>query len=218
MSARPVRVLLADDHTMVRAALSSLLKSFEHVKVVGEASNGQEVIQLAHGASPDVILMDIEMPELNGVEATAKITQDDPNTRVVMLSMYTDPARVRRALRAGASGYLLKGAEVVELNLALKAVMRGDIYLTPKISRDLIKDLLEKQPVADEPLEQLTLRQRGILQLLAEGCSSKEIAQRLDLSLRTVEAHRADIMARLDIHDVPGLVRFAVRFGLISPE
>lgn len=215
MSTPLVRVLLVDDHTLVRAGFCSLLEGLGHIEIVAEASDGHEAVRLARSTHPDLIFMDIGMKELNGVDATAKITEDHPNSRVIMLSMFADPVYARRALRAGASGYLLKGADVVELNLAIKAVMRGDIYLTPKISRDLVKDLLGKMPETDDPLAKLTLRQREILQLLAEGCSSKEIAQRLDLSLRTVESHRADIMTRLDIHDVPNLIQFATRTGLI---
>lgn len=215
MSAPPIRVLLADDHTLVRAGFCSLLKSLGHIEIVAEASDGHEAIRLARSTHPNLIFMDIGMKELNGVDATAKITEDHSNSRIIMLTMHADPAYARRALRAGASGYLLKGADVVELNLAITAVMRGDIYLTPKISKDLVKDLLGKMPETEDPLAKLTQRQREILQLLAEGCSSKEIAQRLDLSLRTVESHRTDIMTRLDIHDVPRLVQFAIRTGLI---
>ncbi|MDX2253394.1 MAG: response regulator transcription factor [Nitrospira sp.] len=215
MSAPPIRVLLADDHTLVRAGFRALLKSLGHFEIVAEASDGHEAIRLARSTHPNLIFMDIGMKELNGVDASARITEDDPNSRIIMLSMLADPAYARRALRAGASGYLLKGADVGELNLAIKAVMRGDIYLTPKISKDLVKDLLGKMPETEDPLAKLTLRQREILQLVTEGCSSKEIAQRLDLSLRTVESHRTDIMTRLNIHDVPKLVQFAIRTGLI---
>jgi len=216
MSALPIRVLVADDHTLVRAGFCSLLRSFDHIEVVAEAGDGHEVLRAVTSAKPDVIFMDIGMKELNGVEATAKIVQDHPGIRVIVLTMFVDPTYVRRALRAGACGYLLKGAEVAELDLALKAVMRGEIYLTSAISRDLVDDLLERLPEETDPLAQLTLRQRQILQLLAEGCSTKEIAKRFDLSIKTVEPHRADIMNRLDIHDVPGLVRFAIRTGLVS--
>jgi DNA-binding NarL/FixJ family response regulator len=212
----PIRVLVADDHTLVRAGFCSLLKSLDHIEVVGEAGDGEEAVRLVNSTTPHIIFMDIGMKELNGIEATFKIVQDHPTTRVIVLTMLADPTYVRRALRAGACGYLLKGAEVAELDLALKAVMRGETYLTPAISKGLVDDLLKRIPEESDPLAQLTLRQRHILQLLAEGCSTKEIAQRFDLSTKTIETHRADIMSRLDIHDIPGLVRFAIRTGLIS--
>ena len=213
-----IRVLLADDHTLVRAGIRSLLESIAGVEVVAESGDGREALELIGKHTPDVALLDIAMPGLNGVEVVRRAAKESPRTRIVMLSMYADRTYVRQALRAGASGYLLKGAAVAELPLALQAVMRGETYLTPKISQDVVQGFLrESQDEEPGPLEGLTKRQREILQLIAEGRSTKEIAQILDVSAKTVETHRMRMMDRLGIHDVPGLVRFAIRAGIVSP-
>jgi DNA-binding NarL/FixJ family response regulator len=214
---RPVRILLAEDHTLVRAGIRALLESLEGAEVVAEASDGREALRLAQVHHPDILLMDITMKGLNGLEATARLAKERSTTRVIMLSMHSDQLYVRQALQAGAAGYLLKGADVAELELALKAVMRGDTYLSPSVSKDLVGDLLTGTPAA-HPLEELTPRQREILQLVAEGLTTKEIASRLDLSIKTVETHRAQLMERLDIHDVAGLVKFAIRAGLTQAD
>ena len=213
-----LRVLLAEDHTLVRAGIRALLESLENVEVVGEASDGREALRLAATQHPDILLMDITMKELNGLEAAARLARERPAIRVIMLSMHADPVYVRQALQAGAAGYLLKGADVTELELALKAVTRGDVYLSPSISRDLVGNMLHGKPPAENPLDELTPRQREILQLVAEGRTTKEIAGRLDLSIKTVETHRAQLMERLDIHDVAGLVKFAIRAGLTQAD
>ena len=215
---RPLRILLAEDHTLVRAGIRALLESLEGVEVVAEASDGREALQLAASHHPDILLMDITMKGLNGLEAAARLAKERSATRVIMLSMHADQVYVRQALQAGAAGYLLKGADVAELELALKAVMRGDTYLSPSISRDLVGNLLTGKAPASNPLEELTPRQREILQLVAEGRTTKEIAGRLDLSVKTIETHRAQLMERLDIHDVPGLVKFAIRVGLTQAD
>ena len=214
----PLRILLADDHGLVRAGLRALLEQIAGLVVVAEAGNGREALRLAQEHRPDVVLMDIGMKELNGLEATARLVKKNPAVKVVILSMHADQAYVRQTLHAGAAGYLLKGAGVEELALALKAVASGGTYLTPSVSKGLIDGLRSRAVPPDNPLAALTSRQREILQLVAEGHSTKAIAQRLTLSVKTVETHRADIMDRLDIHDVPGLVKFAIRTGLVWPD
>lgn len=214
----PLRVLLAEDHTLVRAGIRALLESLEDIEVVAEAADGREALRLAQTHHPDILLMDITMKELNGLEAAARLAKEHPSTRVIILSMHADQAYVHQALQAGARGYLLKGSDLSELELALKAVARGDTYLSPAVSKHFVGDLLNGRKPAANPLDELTPRQREILQLVAEGRSTKEIASRLNLSIKTVETHRAQLMERLDIHDVAGLVKFAIRVGLIHTE
>ncbi len=211
-----VRILLADDHTLVRAGIRSLLESVAGIEVVAESGDGREALELIARHRPDVALLDIGMPGLSGLEVAKRAAQESPRTRVIILSMHGDPIYVRQALRAGVSGYLLKGAAVAELPLAVQSVMRGETYLTPRISQTVVDGFLRDTGQEADPLEGLTGRQREILQLIAEGKSTKEIAHLLDLSAKTVETHRVRIMERLDIHDVPGLVRFAIRAGLVS--
>jgi DNA-binding NarL/FixJ family response regulator len=212
-----IRILLADDHTLVRAGIRSLLESIDGVEVVAEAGEGREALELIGRHRPDVALLDIGMPGLNGLEVATRTPQASPKTRIIILSMHADPGYVKKALRVGAVGYLLKGASVAELPLALAAVMRGESYLTPKISSSVVEHILEQDEQESDPLEDLTTRQREILQLIAEGQSTKEIAGILDISVKTVESHRLRMMDRLGIHDVPGLVRFAIRAGLVLP-
>ncbi len=214
----PVRVLLADDHTLVRAGLRKLLEAMPDVEVVGEADDGLELIALAARLQPNLVLMDIAMPGLNGLEATARVVKAWPATRVVILSMHQNEEYVRQALRHGAAAYLLKDAAPVELDLAIKAVLRGETYLSPAVSRGVMSDYLQRLRGDEPPGTQLTPRQREVLQLIAEGHSTKEIARRLDLSVKTVDTHRGALMKQLDIHEVAGLVRYAVRIGLISPD
>lgn len=215
---RPLRVLLAEDHTLVRAGIRALLESLEGIEVVAEAADGREALRLAQAHHPDILLMDITMKELNGLEAAARLTKERPATRVIILSMHADQAYVHQALQAGAAGYLLKGSDLAELELALKAVARGDTYLSPAVSKNFVGDLLNGRKPAANPLDELTPRQREILQLVAEGRTTKEIASRLNLSVKTVETHRTQLMERLDIHDVAGLVKFAIRVGLIQTD
>jgi DNA-binding NarL/FixJ family response regulator len=215
---KPIRVLLADDHTLVRAGIRSLLETIQDVEVVAESGDGRETLELIALHRPDLVLLDIGMPGLNGVEIARQCERVSPKTRVVMLSMYDDRTHVMQAIRAGATGYLLKGAAVAELPLAVKAVMAGETYLTPRVSRHVVDGFLQDQQSDADPLTGLTQRQREILQLIAEGKSTKEIAGVLDVSVKTIETHRARLMERLGIHDVPGLVRFAIRSGLVSSE
>ena len=213
-----IRVILADDHTLVRAGIRSLLESIDGIEVVADCGDGREALDLIDEHRPDVAVLDIGMPGLNGLEVARRAAQASPQTRVVILSMYADPSYVRQALKAGVSGYLLKGAAVSELSLALKAVMRGEKYLTPKVSQTVVEGFLRDGDQDGDPIEELTDRQREILQLIAEGRSTREMAELLDVSVKTIETHRLRLMDRLGIRDVPGLVRFAIRAGLVSPD
>lgn len=215
---KTIRVLLADDHALVRAGIRSLLEKLPYIEVVGEASNGREALALIRSKAPTLALMDIAMAGLNGLDAAARLVQEFPKVKVIILSMHANEEYVMQALRAGVSGYLVKDAATVELELAIQAVSRGETYLSPAISRKIIDDYLHRVNDKQQPVAQLTPRQREILQLIAEGESTKEIAFMLKLSVKTVETHRAQLMDRLNIHDVAGLVRYAMRIGLISPD
>jgi DNA-binding NarL/FixJ family response regulator len=212
------RVLLVDDHALVRAGIHSLLEKIPGVEVVGEASNGREALQFVRLALPNLVLMDIAMADLGGLETLPRIVKNFPSVKVIILSAHANEEYVIRALRSGASGYMLKDAATVELELVIKSAAEGKTYLSPSISRTVINSYLERVGGESSPLEQLTARQREILQLVAEGKNTKEIAGTLDISVKTVEAHRLQLMARLGIHDVPGLVRYAIRSGLVSSE
>jgi len=227
-----IRILLVDDHALFRAGIQALLENLAEVQIVAEANDGREALRLAETHRPDLVLMDIGMAGLNGLEATARIAKEFPHIRVIILSMHLNEEYVLQALRAGAAGYLLKESGPVELELAIKAVIRGETYLSPGVSKKVVEDYLRRvssEPPAAEPAnssqtaegspyEQLTPRQREIVQLIAEGKTTKEIAQMLQLSVKTVEMHRAQLMERLDIHDIAGLVRYAIRVGLVRPD
>ena len=213
---KSIRALLADDHTLVRAGIRGLLQGLPGVEVVGEAEDGHEALRLAEALRPDVVLLDIGMPGLNGLEVAGRLATLDPSIRVLILSMHTSEEYVLRALRAGCAGYLLKRSAVSELEVAVRAVARGETYLSPAVSKQVVDDYVGRTGGAADPIEALTPRQREILQLVAEGNTSKEIAERLGLSFKTVEAHRAQIMERLGVRDLAGLVRFAVRVGLVT--
>jgi DNA-binding NarL/FixJ family response regulator len=215
----PFKILLVDNHTLVRAGIRALLEQIPNVLVVGEAGDGREALKLVEQYRPHLVLMDITMPVMNGLEATVRVAKDFPGTRVVMLSVHTDEEYVLQALRAGASGYLLKDAGRAELEIAVAAVARGETYLSPAVSRHVVGDYVRRTGSGLEGrLETLTPRQREILQLIAEGKSTKEIASILDVSVKTVETHRAQLMERLDIHDVAGLVRYAIRTGVVTAD
>jgi DNA-binding NarL/FixJ family response regulator len=216
---KPIRVILADDHTLVRAGIRALLEKLPGVEVVGEAGNGREVLKLVKIHRPDVVLMDISMPGLNGLESAARMASEFPDVRIIILSMHHNEEYVWKALKAGAAGYLLKKAATAELATALKRVALGEIYLSQEISTRLPKNFA-LDGIADRksPLEQLTGRQREILQLIAEGRNAKQIAEILKVSPKTVEYHRMKLMDNLNVHDIPGLVRFALRVGLIPQE
>jgi DNA-binding NarL/FixJ family response regulator len=215
-----IRVVLADDHALVRAGLRALLERIDGVTVVAEAADGRAALAAIEEHKPDVALVDIAMPELNGLEVVGRVVRSSPRTRVVIVTMHAGEAFVAQALRAGVAGYLLKDAAADELGLMLRAVGRGETYLSPAVSRQVVDGYLARAgaEAPPQPLDVLTPRQREILQLVAEGKSTKEIAQLLDLSVKTVENHRAQLMDRLDIRDVAGLVRYAIRVGLVSAE
>jgi DNA-binding NarL/FixJ family response regulator len=211
----PIRILLADDHGLVRAGIRALLQNIANVQVIAEASDGYQAVQLVAEQHPDIAMLDVAMKGMNGIEATARILKEFPHTRVIILSVHANEEYVRQALRAGARGYLLKDAAVAELELAVNAVARGETYLSPAVSKHLVNDFARHESNTS-PFEKLTPRQREILQLIAEGRTTKEIAQRLGVSIKTVETHRAQLMERLDIHDITGLVRYALRMGLVE--
>ena len=214
----PIQLVIADNHTLVRAGFRSLVGDIDGVEVVGEAENGREALHLVETLKPQVVLMDIAMPEMNGLEATARIAREFPQVRVLILSMHANEEYVYQALRSGASGYLLKDSGTEELDLALRAIARGETYLCPAVSKYVVNDYVRRLGEDQNPLDQITPRQREILQLIAEGKSTKDIADILYISTKTVETHRAQLMARLDIHDIAGLVRYAIRIGLVVLE
>lgn len=213
-----MRILLADDHTLVRGGIRALLESVPGVEIVAETGDGREALELIGKQRPDVALLDITMPGLNGLEVASRVAKESQKTRVLILSMHTNETYVAQALKAGVAGYLLKASAVEELPLALKAVARGETYLSPAISKQVVEGFLRQ--TEDEPgtLNALTPRQREILQLIAEGRSTKEIGADLGVSVKTVATHRAQLMERLGINDVPSLVRWAIRAGLVSSE
>ena len=212
------RVLLADDHALVRVGIRSLLSTISGFDVVGEAGTGHEAVELADQLRPHVVLMDIAMPGISGLDATARLVERHPEIHVIILSMHASEEYALQALRAGAAGYLLKDADLLELERAIVAVARGETYLSPAISKHVIADYKRRVAEQPEPIDRLTPRQREVLQLIAEGLSTKEIAFKLGLSVKTVETHRAQLMERLEIRDVAGLVRFAIRSGLVDPR
>jgi DNA-binding NarL/FixJ family response regulator len=215
----PLTILLADNHALVRAGIRALLEQIPDVTVVAEAGDGREALKLVEAHRPNLVLMDITMPVMNGLEATGRIVKEFPQTRVVMLSVHNDEEYVLQSLRAGAVGYLLKDAGRAELEIAVAAVARNETYLSPAVSRHVVGDYVRRIGGGIEGrLETLTPRQREILQLIAEGKSTKEIASILDVSVKTVETHRAQLMERLDIHDVAGLVRYAIRNGIVTAD
>ncbi|HEX6827351.1 MAG TPA: response regulator transcription factor [Burkholderiales bacterium] len=212
----PIRIVLADDHDLVRAGIRSLVQGIEGLEVVGEAGDGREALRLVKVHQPDVVLMDIAMPGLNGLDATARIAKAFPKSAVIILSMHATREYVLEALKAGASGYVLKNAAVDELEAAIRTVARGGKYITSSVSGHIVSGVTGLPETA--PTAALTQRQREILQLIAEGRSTREIGALLHISVKTVETHRAQLMDRLGIYDVAGLVRYAIRVGLVTPD
>ena len=208
-----IRILLADDHAVVRQGFKMILSAQPDMEIVGEAGNGREAVQLAEELRPDVVVMDVAMPELNGIEATRRLAASSPHARVVALSMHKDSVYVREILRAGARGYLLKDSPAPDLLMAVRAVASGEGYLSPAVSNAVLDDY--RRHVTD-PIDLLTSREREVLQMLAEGKTNKEIAGVLNLSVYTVDAHRGRIMEKLNLHSINELVRFAVRAGLVD--
>jgi len=215
---KPVRVLLADDHKLVRAGFRAMLDALGGIDIVGETGDGREALELIQKHRPDVALLDITVPSLTGLEVATRVANEVAGVRIVILSMHTDTEYIARAVRAGVSGYLLKNADPVELELALRAAVNGQMYLSPTVSKQLVEDYARRLSAETGTGELLTPRQREILQLIAEGKATKDIATTLDLSVKTVETHRKDLMERLGIHDVPGLVRYAIRQGIIKAD
>lgn len=213
MQNRKTRVLLADDHTVVRKGFRMILDQQEDLEVVGEASNGKEAVELANSLQPEVVVMDVTMPELNGIEATRRIAEVAPRARVLALSMHKDSVYVREILRAGAKGYLLKDSGEADLLNAVRVIARGEAFLSPAVSDAVLTDYRRH---VTNPLDLLTSREREVLQSIAEGRTNKEIATNLNLSVYTVEAHRGRIMEKLNLHSTGELVRFALRNGVID--
>jgi DNA-binding NarL/FixJ family response regulator len=211
-----IRVLLADDHKLVRAGIRSLLERLPDLEVVAEASDGREAIRLVEEHEPQIVLMDLAMPELNGIEATRHLTKTFPKVRVLILSIYTDEEHVYQALRAGAAGYLMKGAATEELELAIRTVAEGETYLSPPVSKLVIMEYIRRTNVGFSSLERLSSRQTQVLKLIAEGKTTKQIALELGISVKTVETHRSALMKRIGVRDVAGLVRYAVKIDLID--
>lgn len=214
----PIRIVLADDHKVVRAGIRAMLERLGGVEIVGEAANGREALSLVEKHQPDLLLADITMPEMNGLETTKRVVKEFPNVRVIILSMHASEEYVWQALRAGAKGYLLKDTDGAELEQAIQTVLGGTVYLTSAVSKQVVDTYMERMRNHSNAADILTPRQREILQLIAEGKALKEIAQMLKLSVKTVETHRSMLMNRLDIHDTASLARYAIRIGLIASE
>jgi DNA-binding NarL/FixJ family response regulator len=213
------KVLIADDHKIVREGLRALIEKHETMEVVAEAENGLEAVRLVRKLQPDVVIMDLGMPEMNGIEATREVTAHNPKIKVIALSMHSDKRFVLQMIKAGASGYLLKDSAFEELITAIKTVVSNKSYLSPKITDVVIKDYLQTLSKGDmSAFSVLTVREREVLQLLAEGRSTKEIAGSLNVSVKTVESHRQQVMEKLNIHSVAELTKYAIREGLTSLE
>jgi two-component system response regulator NreC len=214
----PIRVLLADDHKLIRAGLRLVVDQQPDLSVVGEADDGRQAVELARSLQPDVVVMDIGMPNLNGIEAARQIRDIRPDAAVVMLSMHSDEGYVLRALGAGARAYLLKDSATTDLVQAIRAVVEGKSFFSPAVSKVLLQDYMRKlqRSGAEDSYDLLSPREREVLQLVAEGKSNKEIASLLNLSVYTVETHRAKIMQKLNLKGVPELILYAVRKGIIS--
>lgn len=213
-----IRVLLVDDHRLFRAGVRSLLETLGDIEVVGEAGDGREALDLVEARHPDVVLLDITMPSLNGLDAAARIVSSFSRTQVIMLSMYANEDSVLNALRVGAAGYLVKNADPAELELAVRAVARGEKFLSSAVSEHVVTACFGRVEKEQTSLERLTPRQREVLQLVAEGHTTKEIAKRLGIRVKTAESYRGELMSALDIHDVASLTRYAIRTGLVSAE
>ena len=205
------RVLLADDHQIVRQGLRGILVAAGH-EVIGEASDGREALKLARTLNPDIAVLDLSMPLLNGLDAAREIRRLAPDIKIILLTMYTDKGYVLQALRAGARGYVVKTQAAEDLISAIREILRGETYLSPGVAASVVDAVLESTNEAADPL---TARERQILQLVAEGNTTKEIARLLNVSFKTAESHRNHIMKKLDIHEVAGLVRYAIRQGLL---
>ncbi|WP_435018221.1 response regulator [Tundrisphaera sp. TA3] len=214
----PIRIIIADDHRLLRAGLRALLEDLPGVEVVAEAGDGLEALAFALELRPDVMLTDISMPRLGGLEVVARLARERPEVRVLILSMHREEEYVRRAVLAGAAGYLIKDSSEEELAAALAAVARGETYLSPAASTHLVSDYRRRAAGDCDPTAGLTPRQVEVLRMIAEGATTKAIARRMGISAKTVESHREQLMGRLGIRDVPGLVKLAIRAGLVASD
>jgi DNA-binding NarL/FixJ family response regulator len=208
-----IKVIIADDHTLVREGIKSLLSDVEGIEVIAETGDGEETLLKTYTLKPDILILDISMPKVFGIRFCEKIKEISPETKIIILSMHFSKEYVREAFKYGAKGYILKDSSFTELEFAIKSVYEGNMYISPKISQILVEDYLD---LLENPLEILTERQKEILKLIAEGYSIKEIANRLNLSVKTVETHKSQIMDKLGIYDIPGLVKYAIKHGLID--
>jgi DNA-binding NarL/FixJ family response regulator len=218
ISREPIHVVLADDHALVRAGIRALLEKIDRVDVVGEAGDGQRALELIQDLPVDLILLDIAMPGLSGFDILKQINENFPDVKVIVLTFHDSEDYALHALRSGAAGYVPKSAASAELELAIEHVMRGEKYLSPNIARKVVFEYLKGTRSGRAKLAELTPRQREVLTLISEGHSTKDIARILNISVKTVETHRAQLMERLDIHDVAGLVRYAIRTGMVKLE
>ena len=220
----PIRVLIADDHDLVRAGIKAILNQSPDIKVVGEAGDGRETLRLVEELDPDILLLDVSMPEMNGLEVAANLQRSRSRTRVLFLSMHANEHYAVQALKLGASGYLLKRATTGELESAIRCAQRGEIFLSQALATKVLTDYVvrpkkdTKTESSVDPYESLTSRQREILQLIVEGCSTKEIAKKLGISVNTASVHRSNLMDRLDIHDLASLVRYAIEAGIVTGD
>lgn len=215
---RPIRILLVEDHHLVREALRALLEEQGDFEVVGQAQDGSQALEMAEELAPDVVIMDITMPKLNGIEATIRLKEFDRPMRVIILSQYRREEYIAQALISGADGYMLKDSAANELPSAIKMVFEGNRYISEELSPHKVDELLEHHLANRTPLERLTSREREVLQLVAEGNTNRQIAVHLGISIKTVEKHRSSLMEKMDIRDVAGLVRFAIQQGILSSD
>ncbi len=213
---RKIKVLIADDHALVREGIAAFLKLCDDIEVIGEASDGIEAIKKAERLQPDVVIMDINMPKLGGLEATVEIKRISPETKILVLTQYDDREYISRFLKAGVSGYILKKAVGSDLISAIRAVSRGEIYLYPSITSEVVATYLDKKMEMEDPYERLTDREKQVLRLIAEGYTHKEIADLLNLSVKTVIAHQSNISEKLGIHSRAALIKYAIQRGIIK--
>jgi DNA-binding NarL/FixJ family response regulator len=213
-----IRVLLADDHKLFRAGIAALLQTRGDIEIVAEAADGREALRFVADQQVDVVLMDIMMPNLNGLDAAARMAGAFPRTRIIILSMTSDEDSVLKALRAGAVGYLVKTADPAELELAIRAAVRGETFLSSAVSEHVVAACLKRLDKEQTSLERLPPRQREVLQLVAEGHTTKDIAKKLNISVKTAETYRGELVKALDIHDIASLTRYAIRVGLVSAD
>ena len=215
-----IRVILAEDHAIVRQGLRSLLEQSENIEVIAEAEDGREAVNKTEQLKPDIVLMDISMPILNGIEATRQIKKKFPDIKVLILTMHTTEEYISQILHAGASGYLVKKSAHYELLSAIKAIQKGHSYLSPLVSKKVVDEYLQKtkEDIKQDRYEKLTTREREVLQLIAEGKANKEIADLLFLSIKTVETHKAHLMEKLNLHTTTDLIKYAIQKGIISTE